>query len=78
MGIVHTTNTDYETHILSGPGFYRKIVFSPDGGRLAGAVLSGDISGAGLLRAVMRERRPVGPFKSAIISGRLHYGFFLH
>jgi nitrite reductase (NADH) large subunit len=77
MGIVHTTNTDYETHISSGSGFYRKIVFSPDGSRLAGAVLSGDISGAGLLRAVMRERRPVGAFKSAIISGRLHYGHFL-
>jgi NAD(P)H-nitrite reductase large subunit len=77
MGIVHTTNTDYETHISSGSGFYRKIVFSPDGRRLAGAVLSGDISGAGLLRAVMRERRPVDAFKSAIISGRLHYGHFL-
>lgn len=77
MGIVHTRNTDYETHICSGSGFYRKIVFSPDGTRLAGAVLSGNISGAGLLRAVMRERRPVGQFKSALISGRLHYGHFL-
>lgn len=77
MGVVHTAGTDYETHILSGKGYYRKIVFTPDGTRLAGAVLSGDIANAGLLRAVMREQRSVAAFKKAVISGTLHYGHFL-
>jgi nitrite reductase (NADH) large subunit len=77
MGIVHTKGTDYETHIISGSGFYRKIVFTRDGDRLAGAMLSGDISGAGLLRAALRERRQVGHLKRVILSGKLHYGHFL-
>jgi NADPH-dependent 2,4-dienoyl-CoA reductase/sulfur reductase-like enzyme len=77
MGIVHTRGTDYETHISSGSDFYRKIVFSPDGSRLAGVVLSGDITGAGLLRLVMRQRMPVSAFKGEIIRGRLNYGHFV-
>ncbi|MDX9787110.1 MAG: FAD-dependent oxidoreductase [Desulfobacterales bacterium] len=77
MGVVHTLGTAYETHIASGKNFYRKIVFSPDGARLAGAVLSGNITGAGLLRLVMRERKPVAAFKHAVINGTLNYGHFL-
>lgn len=77
MGIVHSSNSDYETHVISGSGFYRKVVFSPDGNRLVGAVLSGDISGSGLLRAVMRKRLSVGRFKRNIINGTLHYGHFM-
>lgn len=77
MGIVHTDGNTYEIHRASGDDFYRKLVFSPDGNRLVGAVLSGDIAGAGLLRSVIRERLPMDGLKQAIVSGRLNYGYFV-
>ncbi|MEW6616197.1 MAG: FAD-dependent oxidoreductase [Thermodesulfobacteriota bacterium] len=77
MGIVHTKGTDYETHIRATPKTYRKLVFTPDGTRLVGALFIGDISKAGLYRYIIRERMPVKDIKSDIVNHRLHYGYFL-
>ncbi len=77
MGIVHTAGTDNEVHVVSKPDAYRKLVFSPDGKRLVGAIFIGDISNAGLYRYVIRERMPVDRMKSVIIDHKLHYGHFI-
>ncbi len=77
MGIVHTTGHDYETHVSSSRNAYRKLVFSPDGARLMGVLLVGDISRAGLYRFVIKERMPVAKLKSNIINHTLHYGHFI-
>lgn len=78
MGIVHTSGTQYEVHSASSAKAYRKIVFSPDGVRLVGVLLVGDITRAGLYRLVIRERKDVAQIKSHIINHTLHYGHFLH
>ena len=77
MGIVHTTGTGYEVYSAGSAKAYRKIVFSPDGNRLVGALLVGDIARAGLYRLVIRERMDVAQIKSHIINHSLHYGHFL-
>lgn len=77
MGIVHTRGGDYETHVAGSPGAYRKMVFSPDGTRLVGVILVGDVSRAGLYRLLIRERMPVAGIKAGIIGHRLHYGDLL-
>jgi NAD(P)H-nitrite reductase large subunit len=77
MGIIHTTGTDYETHIHGSRNAYRKLVFSPDGGRLVGVLLVGDIAKAGLYRFVIKEKMPVAKIKSHIIAHTLHYGHFI-
>jgi NAD(P)H-nitrite reductase large subunit len=77
MGIVHTTGTDHETYTAGSGSAYRKLVFSPDGARLVGVLLVGDISRAGLYRFVIRERMDVGGIKSHIINHTLHYGHFM-
>ena len=77
MGIVHTAGTDYEVHSTGSAKAYRKMVFSPDGNRLVGALLVGDIARAGLYRLVIRERMDVAPIKFHIINHSLHYGHFL-
>ena len=77
MGIVHTSGLDYETHVISKPTSHRKLVFTPDGKRLVGAIFVGDISRAGLYRYVIREGMPVDNIKSFIINQQLHYGHFI-
>jgi len=77
MGIVHTSGTQYEVHSASSANAYRKTVFSPDGTRLVGVLLVGDITRAGLYRLVIRERLDVAHIKSHIIGHTLHYGHFL-
>ncbi|MFH1242899.1 MAG: FAD-dependent oxidoreductase [Pseudomonadota bacterium] len=77
MGVVHTDGTDYETHLSETGGSYRKLVFTPDGSLLVGAVLVGDVSRAGLYRYLIRERTPVEHLRSEILGHRLHYGRFL-
>ncbi len=74
MGIVHTAGTDCETHISSRPDSYRKLVFSPQGDRLVGALFMGRIAKAGLYRAVMRNRLKIDGIKKHLIDHRLHYG----
>ena len=77
MGIVHTSGTNYETHIRTGPGIYRKLVFSAQGDRLVGVLFIGQIGNAGLYRAVIRDGMEISGFKKEIINHRLHYGHLL-
>ena len=77
MGMVHTSATDYETHVFSTRKTYRKLVFSEDGERLVGGLFIGDISHAGLYRYVIREKMPVAKIKPFIINHTLHYGHLL-
>lgn len=77
MGVVHTKELDCEIHKYEVQGSYRKMVFSPDGSRLIGMVLIGDISNAGLYRHVIQEKMPVEKFKHQIISHCLHWGHFI-
>jgi nitrite reductase (NADH) large subunit len=77
MGIVHTSGKDYETHTHCGPGAYRKLIFSPQGDRLVGALFVGDITRAGLYRAVIQQGVQVGAIKKQVIAHRLHYGHLL-
>ena len=77
MGIVHTSGTQYEVYSIESAKAYRKVVFSPDGNRLVGVLLVGDIARAGLYRFVIRERMDVAPIKSHIINHSLHYGHFM-
>jgi nitrite reductase (NADH) large subunit len=77
MGMVHTEGSDYEVHISESSRSYRKVIFSPDGERLVGILLIGDISRAGLYRSIIREKRAVADIKSQIINQTLHYGHLL-
>jgi NAD(P)H-nitrite reductase large subunit len=77
MGIVHTAGTEYETWCRGSADAYRKLVFTPDGDRLVGALFVGDITNAGLYRLVIRERMQVGGMKRQLVDHRLHYGHLL-
>jgi NAD(P)H-nitrite reductase large subunit len=77
MGIVHTSGSEYEVHGKGTADAYRKLVFSPDGDRLVGALFVGDIANAGLYRLVIRERVKVNGIKRQMIDHRLHYGHLL-
>lgn len=77
MGVVHTTGTDYETHIKSAPDAYRKLVFTRRGDRLVGALFVGDIVNAGLYRAIIREKVKLAGIKTQVLEHRLHYGHLL-
>ena len=78
MGIVHTKNTDYDTHTKSTPSSYRKLVFSPDAdGSLVGALFIGDISKAGIYKSLIREKTDVSGFRKHLIDNSLHYGHLL-
>ncbi|MHC1726201.1 MAG: NAD(P)/FAD-dependent oxidoreductase [Syntrophobacteraceae bacterium] len=77
MGIVHASGRDYEVHASGSRNSYRKVVFSPDGARLVGILLVGDISRAGLYRFLIKERMPVANLKANIINHTLHYGHFM-
>ena len=74
MGIVHTTAGDFETHVSSSPGEYRKIVFSPDGSRLVGALFIGSIERSGLYRYIIREGRDIEGMRDKIRDHNIHYG----
>lgn len=78
MGIVHTTGTDYEVVTRQSDNAYRKLVFSSRQDRLVGALFVGDISKAGLYRAVMRERMKIGEIKKQMIDHSLHYGHLFY
>jgi nitrite reductase (NADH) large subunit len=77
MGVVHTAGTDCEVHTRQTSDAYRKLVFSPEGDRLVGAVFVGDIDNAGLYRAVIRDRVKLNGIKRQVIDHRLHYGHLL-
>lgn len=77
MGIVHTTGSEFEVVTKATASSYRKLVFSPDGERLVGAIFIGDIEKSGLYRSVIRDRTPVKGFRNHLVEGSLHYGHFL-
>jgi NAD(P)H-nitrite reductase large subunit len=77
VGLIHTSGTEYEVHIHKTKDTYRKLIFSPDGTRLVGALFIGDIARAGLYRYLIREGVPIQEIKSLIINHRLHYGHIL-
>jgi nitrite reductase (NADH) large subunit len=77
MGMVHTTDPDFEIYKHATAITYRKVVFNPEGTRLIGAVFIGDITNAGLYRYVIREKMPVMHIKRYIIDHTLHYGHFI-
>jgi nitrite reductase (NADH) large subunit len=77
MGIVHTSGKDCEIHTRYRTGAFRKLVFSPQGDRLLGALFVGDITRAGLYRAVIQEGMKVDAIKKQVIAHRLHYGHLL-
>ncbi len=74
MGTVHTADLDLEVHCKETKDAYRKMVFSPDGSRLVGTVLVGDITNAGLFRHVIQERMDTQKIKQQIIDHTLHWG----
>jgi NAD(P)H-nitrite reductase large subunit len=78
MGIVHTAGTAYETYRHSSPGAHRKLVFSPEGDRLLGALFVGDISKAGLYRTAIGQRIRLDGLKKQVVEHRLHYGHLLN
>ena len=77
MGLVHTQGVDCEVHCRSTATTYRKVVFDASGERLLGALFVGDISGAGLYRAIIRDRRPVAKIKGELIEGTVHPGHLM-
>jgi NAD(P)H-nitrite reductase large subunit len=77
MGIVHTSGTDYETHTQSTSNGYRKLIFTPRGDRLVGALFIGDIANTGLYLTIIRERTKLSAFKNQVLAHRLHYGHLL-
>ena len=78
MGIVHTENTDYETHTKATPSSYRKLVFAPDADAcLVGALFIGDITKAGLYKSLIREKTEISGLKKQVIDNSLHYGHLL-
>jgi NAD(P)H-nitrite reductase large subunit len=77
MGIVHTAGTDYEVHVKVSSAAYRKLVFAPEGDRLIGALFIGDITKAGVYRAVIQQRMAVNGFKNTVINHRLHWGHLM-
>lgn len=77
MGVVHTSGTDYETHTKSASNGYRKLVFTPGGDRLMGALFVGDIAKSGLYLAIIRQRTKLSGFKKQVLEHRLHYGHLL-
>lgn len=77
MGIVHTSGTQYESHVFKGSNVYRKLVFDSSGDRLIGALFIGDIERAGIYWYLIRERVNIREIKSLIISHKLHYGHIL-
>lgn len=77
MGIVHTAGSNCEVHVKASSAAYRKLVFSPEGDRLVGALFVGDITNAGVYRAVIQQRMAVNGLKNAVINHRLHWGHLM-
>jgi NAD(P)H-nitrite reductase large subunit len=77
MGTVHTGGLDLEIHRHTAADAYRKLVFDPEGRRLMGAVLVGDIANAGIYRYLIREKRDISAVKRQIVNHQLHYGHLL-
>jgi NAD(P)H-nitrite reductase large subunit len=77
MGTVHTGGLDFQIYRHASANAYRKLVFDPEGRRLMGAVLVGDIANAGIYRYLIREKRDISAVKRQIVNHQLHYGHLL-
>jgi len=64
-GLVHPPPEGYEVRVRRSERAYRKLVFR--GGTLAGFILVGEVEGAGIYTAIIRERVDISPWKEALI-----------
>jgi len=77
MGIVHHQSSDYQVFRNNRQQSSCKLVFDKKGNRLLGALFVGDIAGAGLYRAIIRERLDISGISSHLKKRSLHYGHLL-
>ncbi|MDP6509960.1 MAG: FAD-dependent oxidoreductase [Dehalococcoidia bacterium] len=70
VGVVNPTE-DYETYPHRSPGSYRKLVFR--GERLVGLLMVGDLRGAGVYHALIREGKDISREKNRLIAGAYSY-----
>ncbi|MFQ6057791.1 MAG: NAD(P)/FAD-dependent oxidoreductase [Anaerolineae bacterium] len=75
VGVISPPNEGYEVYATRRDGTYRKLVFHGD--RLVGAIFVGDIEGAGVYTALIREQADVGPFKEDLTRRGFGYAHFL-
>ena len=76
VGIIEPPPTnDYQAEASSRGGNYRKLVFNGD--VLEGALLVGDIVGAGVLVTLIREKTPLGSMKEKVIEPGFSYAHFM-
>lgn len=69
-GIPKVEGEEYEVvKYFSGPDIYRRLVFK--GNTLAGYIMVGDTSRAGILTSLVRERIPLGHIKDDLKRGRI-------
>jgi len=72
-GLVAPRGDGYREVRVRGPGFYRKLVM--EGDRAVGAIFVGDLTGAGVVMALVRSGQPVPRLADAFRSGRLHAAY---
>ena len=77
MGMVHTKDLDCEVHCRNSKNAHSKMVFSPDGSRLIGTVLVGEINNAGLLRHIIQGKMDITRIKQQIVDHALHWGHIM-
>ncbi|MDQ7850576.1 MAG: FAD-dependent oxidoreductase [Armatimonadota bacterium] len=64
-GLIHPPQEGYDVHAHRRDRVYRKLVFR--GGTLVGFILVGEVEGAGVYTALIRERVDVSPWKEVLI-----------
>jgi NAD(P)H-nitrite reductase large subunit len=72
-GLVAPRGDGYQEIRVRGPGFYRKLVM--EGERAVGAVFVGDLTGAGVVMALVQSGQPAPHLPGAFRSGRLHAAY---
>ncbi|MFQ5826709.1 MAG: NAD(P)/FAD-dependent oxidoreductase [Dehalococcoidia bacterium] len=76
VGIIEPPAGDgYEVHTSRRGENYRKLVFRDD--VLKGALLVGEIEGAGVLATLIREKTPLGSLKAETIKPRFGYAHYV-
>lgn len=77
MGITQGGDPGLEVMTAGQPGqnVYRKLVLRDN--VIVGMILVGDISGAGVIGALIRKHADVRKFKDDILRGRFNYGYML-
>lgn len=72
-GVVAPRGDGYQEVRVRGPGYYRKLVLRGD--TPVGAVFVGDLTGAGVVMALVQSGQPVPGLADAFRSGRLHAAY---